>query len=55
MRTNKVSASKQVRTCGRCNKTIGIGEPYRWAKGRYTEKKIRCMDISMRLVSFVIE
>lgn len=28
--------------CGACGNVIEIGQPYKWAKGRYTAKKIRC-------------
>lgn len=44
MRVNTVEkARKSPGNCSRCNREIAVGEPYRWAKGRYTSKKVRCM------------
>jgi len=43
MRVNHVKACrKSPGECGACGKVIEIGQPYKWAKGRYTAKKIRC-------------
>lgn len=29
--------------CEKCHSPIGVGDPYRWWKGRYTPKHVRCM------------
>lgn len=51
-RVNTVEKSlKSPGNCGRCNKTIKKGEPYRWTKPRYGGKKIRCMDAACRFRS----
>jgi hypothetical protein len=43
MRVNSVEkARRSPGECGRCGRTITVGMPYRWAKGRYGPKMIRC-------------
>lgn len=45
MRVNVVEKSnKDQGECGRCRKPIPKGSPYRWIKGRYTARQVRCMD-----------
>lgn len=50
MRVNRVARClKSPGTCGRCGKVIAKGEPYVWAKGRYTSKRVRCAEFKCRL------
>lgn len=35
-------AQKPQGTCGKCGTEIPAGSPYRWAKGRYSGRKVRC-------------
>jgi hypothetical protein len=43
MRVHKVkSARKDQGTCGKCGKTIAIGDGYVWWKFRFVGKRIRC-------------
>jgi hypothetical protein len=45
MRVNTVDrCRKSPGTCGRCGTKITEGMGYRWAKGRYTGKKVRCLN-----------
>lgn len=45
MRINVVEKSnKDQGECGRCHKTLPKGAPYRWIKGRYTSRQVRCME-----------
>jgi hypothetical protein len=47
MRANYVErCNKSPGDCGKCGKTIKKGSPYRWAKGRYTSKKVRCGEVA---------
>lgn len=40
---NRVKAArKSPGECGRCHHVIEAGEPYRWWKGRFTGKRVRC-------------
>lgn len=39
-------ARKSPGKCGRCGVAIEIKSPYRWAKGRYGPKMVRCMSPS---------
>jgi len=43
MRINHVQkARKDQGRCGRCDKEIKVGDPYKWIKPRYGGKKVRC-------------
>ena len=43
-RVNVIGKSrKSPGRCGKCGDTIRKGQGYRWAKGCYTGKKIRCL------------
>jgi predicted RNA-binding Zn-ribbon protein involved in translation (DUF1610 family) len=49
MRVNTVKkARKDQGTCPSCGKAIKAGDAYKWAKGRYTAKKIRCESCAFR-------
>lgn len=49
MRVNHVEKSrKSPGNCGSCRKEIPAGAPYKWAQGRYTDKKIRCGECQFR-------
>lgn len=48
MRINLVKKAKKLWRCQSCGMPIKPGQPYRWAKGRYTLKKIRCMNFACR-------
>jgi hypothetical protein len=42
-RVNRVArARKSPGTCEHCRTVIEVGQPYRWWKGRYTSKHVRC-------------
>jgi hypothetical protein len=43
---NTVTSSRDERTCLKCGGTIAKGDGYRWWKGRYTDKRVRCMKAS---------
>jgi chromosome segregation ATPase len=40
--------NKSPGRCGGCGEPIKNGDPYKWAKGRYTPKKLRCQSCSFR-------
>lgn len=42
MRVNHVKKCKKPQQCGKCNKTIEVGEPYRWIQAKFSAKRIRC-------------
>jgi len=43
MRVNVIEkCRKSPGKCGKCGKVIEAGHKYRWAKGRYTMKMVRC-------------
>lgn len=43
MRVNHVEkARKSPGQCGQCRKEIAVGQPYKWAKGRFGPKMLRC-------------
>lgn len=48
MRIKSVKSSRKEWKCGSCGSTIHVGEPYKWAKGRYTGKKVRCKNCRFR-------
>lgn len=49
MRINSVQkANKPQGKCGRCGKVIGKGDSYRWIKGRYGPRKVRCSNCRFR-------
>lgn len=41
-------ARKSPGDCGKCGAKIKAGMPYRWAKGRYGPKKVRCPKCAFR-------
>lgn len=43
MRITTVNAARKEQKCDKCQSRIKKGESYRWAKGRYTRKMVRCM------------
>ena len=44
MRVNHVAKSnKDQGKCGKCGAELPKGSAYRWAQGRYTSRKVRCM------------
>jgi hypothetical protein len=44
---NRVKAArKSPGECGKCGETIEVGQPYRWWKGRFTGKRVRCAKYS---------
>ncbi len=42
MRVNYIKAARKPIACGKCREIIEAGQPYSWAKGRYTSKMVRC-------------
>jgi hypothetical protein len=49
MRVNTVKkARKDQGTCPACGKEIKAGDSYKWAKGRFTAKKVRCASCNFR-------
>lgn len=44
MQVHVVHKARKPGTCQKCGFEIRPGYPYRWAKGRYTAKKVRCLD-----------
>lgn len=43
-RLNRVTKARQAQgKCGRCGAAIEAGDAYRWWKGRYTRRNVRCM------------
>jgi len=49
MKVNTVKkAQKDQGTCPACGKEIKAGDAYKWAKGRFTSKKIRCESCAFR-------
>jgi hypothetical protein len=45
MRVNHVAkCRKSPGDCGKCGKTIEVGQPYRWVQAKYSSKRFRCED-----------
>lgn len=48
MRVNYVKRAAKETACDKCRKVIKKGDPYKWAKGRSTGKKIRCEELGCK-------
>lgn len=49
MKINEVKKARDDQgTCGRCGTALPAGSAYRWIKGRYSARKVRCLESACR-------